>query len=160
MPAIDIRPASESDAALILRFIQELAAYERAEHEVLASEEDIRATLFGGGPARALICSVGGTEAGFAVYFFNYSTWQGRKGLYLEDLYVTPAHRGTGAGKALLQHLARMAVAEGCGRFEWSVLDWNVDAIRFYQGMGATVMPEWRICRVTGDALTSLGAAV
>ncbi|MBC7378184.1 MAG: GNAT family N-acetyltransferase, partial [Burkholderiaceae bacterium] len=118
MPAIDIRPAVENDSPVILRFIQELAAYEQAAHEVLASEEDIRATLFGGGPAQALICSVGGVEAGFAVYFFNYSTWQGKKGLYLEDLYVTPSHRNTGAGKALLQHLARVAVAEGCGRFE------------------------------------------
>jgi len=93
MVDIDIRPAEERDTALILRFIRELAAYERAEHEVVATEAHIRATLFGEGPARALVCSVGGVEAGFAVYFFNYSTWQGRKGLYLEDLYVTPAHR-------------------------------------------------------------------
>src|SRR5678815_3751430 len=111
MPAIDIRPAEIDDAALILRFITELAIYEKAEHEVVASESDIRKSLFGaGGPARALICSVDGVEAGFAVYFFNYSTWQGRKGLYLEDLYLTPAYRNVGAGKALLQHLARIAV--------------------------------------------------
>jgi GNAT superfamily N-acetyltransferase len=153
MPAIDIRPATDSDAALILRFIRELAAYERAEHEVLASEADIRATLFGGGPARALICSAGGVEVGYAVYFFNYSTWQGRKGLYLEDLYVTPAHRKVGAGKALLQHLARMAVAEGCGRFEWSVLDWNEPALQFYRSIGASPMNEWVRFRLAGPAL-------
>jgi GNAT superfamily N-acetyltransferase len=153
MPAIDIRPAVENDSPVILRFIQELAAYERAAHEVLASEEDIRATLFGGGPAQALICSVGGVEAGFAVYFFNYSTWQGKKGLYLEDLYVTPSHRNTGAGKALLQHLARVAVAEGCGRFEWSVLDWNEPALQFYRAIGASPLNEWVRHRLAGPAL-------
>jgi len=153
MPAIDIRPAVENDSPVILRFIQELAAYEQAAHEVLASEEDIRATLFGGGPAQALICSVGGVEAGFAVYFFNYSTWQGKTGLYLEDLYVTPSHRNTGAGKALLQHLARMAVAEGCGRFEWSVLDWNEPALQFYRAIGASPLNEWVRHRLAGPAL-------
>jgi GNAT superfamily N-acetyltransferase len=158
MPAIDIRPATDSDAALILRFIRELAAYERAEHEVLASEADIRATLFGGGPTRALICSAGGVEVGYAVYFFNYSTWQGRKGLYLEDLYVTPAHRKAGAGKALLQHLARMAVAEGCGRFEWSVLDWNEPALQFYRSIGASPMDEWVRHRLAGPALAAFAA--
>jgi GNAT superfamily N-acetyltransferase len=158
MPAIDIRHATQGDAALILRFIRELAAYERAEHEVVASEADIRATLFGGGPARALICKVGGMEAGFAVYFFNYSTWQGRKGMYLEDLYVTPAHRKVGAGKALLQHLARMAVAEGCGRFEWSVLDWNEPALQFYRSIGAAPMSEWVRWRLAGPALAEFAA--
>ena len=159
MPAIDIRPATGSDAALILRFIRELAAYERAEQEVLASEADIRATLFGGGPARALIGSVGGAAAGFAVYFFNYSTWQGRKGLYLEDLYVTPAHRNVGAGRALLQHLAHIAVAEGCGRFEWSVLDWNEPALRFYRSIGASPMTEWVRYRLAGPALAEFAGA-
>lgn len=153
MANIDIRPAAAGDTASILRFIRELAAYERAEHEVVASEADIRASLFGGGPAHALICSVDGVEAGFAVYFFNYSTWQGRKGLYLEDLYVTPAHRNLGAGKALLQHLARVAVAEGCGRFEWCVLDWNEPALRFYQSIGARPMAEWVRHRLAGPAL-------
>ena len=153
MPAIDIRPATQGDAALILFFITELARYERAEHEVVASEADVRASLFGGGPARALICSVDGVEAGFAVYFFNYSTWQGRKGLYLEDLYVTPAHRNVGAGKALLQHLARIAVAEGCGRFEWSVLDWNEPALQFYDAIGASPLKEWVRYRLAGPAL-------
>lgn len=158
MTDIQIRPAEERDTASILRFIRELAAYERAEHEVVASEADIRASLFGGGPARALICSVGGVEAGFAVYFFNYSTWQGRKGLYLEDLYVTPAHRQRGAGKALLQHLARIAVAEGCGRFEWSVLDWNEPALRFYESIGAWPMKEWVRYRLAGPALSGFAA--
>lgn len=156
MHAINIRPAVAADAALILRFITELAIYEKAEHEVVATEADIQASLFSGtGPARALICSVDGVEAGFAVYFFNYSTWQGRKGLYLEDLYVTPARRGTGAGKALLRHLARIAVAEGCGRFEWSVLDWNEPAIEFYRSIGAWPMDEWVRYRLAGPALAA-----
>lgn len=159
MPSIDIRPAVVEDAALILRFIRELAAYERAEHEVLASEADIRASLFGGGPARALICSVGGVEAGFAVYFFTFSTWLGRKGLYLEDLYVTPAQRRVGAGRALLRHLARMAVAEGCGRFEWSVLDWNEPALQFYRSIGAAPMSEWVRYRLAGPALAEFALA-
>ena len=110
-------------------------------------------SIFDAGSARALICSVGGEPAGFAVYFFNYSTWQGRKGLYLEDLYVTPAHRGSGAGKALLQHLARIAVAEGCGRFEWSVLDWNEPALQFYRSIGASPLTEWVRHRLAGAAL-------
>jgi len=160
MPAIDIRPAEIDDAALILRFITELAIYEKAEHEVVASESDIRKSLFGaGGPARALICSVDGVEAGFAVYFFNYSTWQGRKGLYLEDLYLTPAYRNVGAGKALLQHLARIAVEEGCGRFEWSVLDWNEPALRFYRSLGALPLEEWVRHRLAGPALVEFAGA-
>ena len=154
MPAIAIRPAQVNDAALILRFIRELAIYERAEHEVVASEADIRNSLFGeGGPAQAVICTVDGVHAGFAVYFFNYSTWQGRKGLYLEDLYVTPAYRSLGAGKALLQQLARIAVREGCGRFEWSVLDWNEPAMQFYRAIGAWPMKEWVRHRLAGPAL-------
>src|SRR4051812_32001398 len=113
------------DVPLILGFIKELASYEKAEHEVTATEAQIRASLFGEQPhAHALLCRIDGVVAGFAVYFFNYSTWQGRPGLYLEDLYVSPAQRHAGAGKAMLQHLARTAVARDCGRFEWSVLDW------------------------------------
>ena len=153
MPAIAIRAAQPNDAAAILHFIRELAIYERAEDEVVATEGDIRASLFGSGPARALICSVDGVEAGFAVYFFNYSTWQGRKGLYLEDLYVTPVYRKAGAGKALLKKLAQIAVAEGCGRFEWSVLDWNEPALEFYRSIGAAPMPEWVRHRMAGAAL-------
>ena len=153
MPAIAIRPAIAADADLILRFIRELAIYEKAEDEVVATAEDIRRTIFDEGAAHALICTVDGTAAGFAVYFFNYSTWQGRKGLYLEDLYVTPALRGSGAGKALLQQLARIAVDEGCGRFEWSVLDWNEPALKFYEAIGASPMPEWVKHRLAGKAL-------
>ena len=153
-PAVDIRPAGEGDVALILRFIRELAAYERAEQEVVATEATLRASLFGeGARAHALICRVAGMDAGFAVYFFNYSTWQGRQGLYLEDLYVSPTHRNAGAGKAMLQHLARMAVSKGCGRFEWSVLAWNEPAIAFYKSIGAVPMEEWVRYRLTGEAL-------
>ena len=153
MPSISIRPADASDAELILRFIRELAIYEKAEDEVVASADDIRKSIFDADSARALVCSVDGEPAGFAVYFFNYSTWQGRKGLYLEDLYVTPALRGSGAGKALLRHLAGIAVAEGCGRFEWSVLDWNEPALKFYESIGASPMPEWVKHRLAGAAL-------
>lgn len=153
---IEIREARPDDAALIVRFIRDLAIYEKAEHEVLATEAHIRATLFGGpaGPC-ALIASVGGVAAGFAVYFFNYSTWQGRRGLYLEDLYVDPALRHHGVGKALLRQLARIAVANDCGRFEWSVLDWNEPAIRFYRAIGAVAMDEWVRYRLAGPALTA-----
>ena len=156
---IAITPANVSDVPLIMGFIRELAIYEKAEHEVVAGEADIRRSLFGEkARAHALMCRVDGVPCGFAVYFFNYSTWQGRQGLYLEDLYVSPDHRHAGAGKAMLQHLARIAVANECGRFEWSVLDWNSNAIAFYQGMGASVMTEWQICRVTGDGLARLGS--
>lgn len=159
MPTIDIRPAAIGDVPLILRFIRELAIYEKAEPEVLATEEHLRRTLFGDQPyAHALICRVDGVDAGFAVYFFNYSTWQGRPGLYLEDLYLTPAHRHAGAGKALLQYLARIAVANDCGRFEWSVLDWNEPAIRFYRSIGAVAMDEWVRYRLTGRALADSAA--
>ena len=154
MPTIDIRSATVDDVPAILGFIKELAAYERAEHEVIATEAHLRQTMFGAeSPARALICRVGGVDAGFAVYFFNYSTWQGRRGLYLEDLYLSPSHRNVGAGRALLQHLARIAVDSGCGRFEWSVLDWNEPAIGFYRSLGATPMDEWVRYRLTGQAL-------
>ncbi len=154
MPTIEIRSATVDDVPTILGFIKELAAYERAEHEVIATETHIQQSLFAqDSPARALICQVGGVDAGFAVYFFNYSTWQGRRGLYLEDLYLSPSHRHLGAGRALLQHLARIAVDSGCGRFEWSVLDWNEPAIGFYRSLGALPMDEWVRYRLTGKAL-------
>ncbi|MCM2310697.1 MAG: GNAT family N-acetyltransferase [Steroidobacteraceae bacterium] len=159
-PQVDIRPARIGDVPLILRFIKELAAYERAEQEVVACEASLRASLFGDGArAQALICRVAGVDAGFAVYFFNYSTWQGRQGLYLEDLYVAPAHRNAGAGKALLQHLAGIAVQQGCGRFEWSVLDWNEPAIGFYRSIGAVAMDEWVRYRLAGEALAKFAGA-
>jgi GNAT superfamily N-acetyltransferase len=158
-PDLEIRPATPADVPLILRFIQELAAYEKAGPEVVATEASLHASLFGPRPhANALICRVGGVAAGFAVYFFNYSTWQGRPGLYLEDLYVSPSHRNAGTGRALLRHLARVAVDQGCGRFEWSVLDWNAPAITFYESIGAVPLREWVRYRLVGEALTAFAA--
>ncbi|AJX33712.1 GNAT family N-acetyltransferase [Burkholderia oklahomensis] len=156
---IRIRAAAAGDAALILRFIKELAIYEEAEDQVVATVESIEASLFrGASPACALICEVDGEPAGFAVYFFSYSTWLGRQGLYLEDLYVSPRFRGAGAGKRLLHALARIAVDNGCGRFEWSVLDWNEPAIRFYEGIGASAQSEWVRYRLAGDALRAFAS--
>ncbi|MET1079885.1 MAG: GNAT family N-acetyltransferase [Pseudomonas sp.] len=152
--SLHIRQATPADAALILSFITELAIYEKAEHEVKASVADIEQSLFGEqSVARALICSLDDQPVGFAVYFFSYSTWLGRQGLYLEDLYVSPAARGSGAGKGLLRHLARLACESGCGRFEWSVLDWNEPAIQFYQALGASPQEEWVRYRLADDAL-------
>ncbi|MFL9583380.1 GNAT family N-acetyltransferase [Stenotrophomonas sp. AB1(2024)] len=151
---LQIRDATAADAALILRFIRELAIYEKAESSVQTDEAGIVASLFGeGAKARALVCEADGQAIGYAVYFYNYSTWLGRNGIYLEDLYVSPAQRGSGAGKALLKHIARLAVAEGCGRFEWSVLDWNEPAIKFYEAAGAKPQNEWTVYRLEGDAL-------
>lgn len=159
MTALTIRPATPDDTALILQFVRELAAYEKAEHEVLATPEHLQRTLFCPRPAVfGLICSDGATPVGFAVYFSNYSTWQGQHGLYLEDLYVSPNARGQGAGKALLQHLAAIAVDRGCGRFEWSVLDWNTPSIQFYESLGAKPQSEWIRYRMTGQALQALAS--
>ena len=155
MTAYRIRPAVAADAAVLLRFIRELADYEKALHEVTATEESVAASLFGeGSVSRAAICETGdGEPAGSAVWFKTYSTWQAQNGLYLEDLYVTPAHRGVGVGKMLLRHLARIALAEDCGRFEWSVLDWNEPAIRVYDAIGAEPQREWFRYRLAGDRL-------
>lgn len=151
---LQIRPAERTDASQILAFITELADYEKARHEVIASVEDIERTLFAEtATAHALICLRDGQAIGFAVYFFSYSTWLGRNGLYLEDLYVSRDHRGTGAGKQLLKHLAREACARECGRLEWSVLDWNEPAIQFYQSIGAQPQAEWVRYRMDGAAL-------
>lgn len=150
-----IRPAQQADASLILNFIVELARYEKAEDEVEASEEDIRNTLFGDkATSHCLICENDGQPVGFAVYFYNYSTWQGQNGLYLEDLFVSTDERGKGAGTALLKYLAQHAVENNCGRFEWSVLDWNKPAIDFYESIGAKPKSEWLGYRLSGDALT------
>ena len=139
--------------------VRELAQYERLEHRVSGSRADLEAELFGAQPLiEAIVALVDDVPVGFALYFHNYSTFLARKGLYLEDVYVKPAHRRRGIGRALLIYLARLAVERGFGRFEWSVLDWNTPAIQFYEGLGATVMPEWRIVRITGDALRSLAA--
>lgn len=149
-----IRPARPDDATTILRFIRELADYEKAIHEVEATEETVRSSLFGpDSVSHAAICEIDGEAAGFAVWFYNYSTWQARNGLYLEDLYITPEKRGAGAGKALLRHLARLAVEKGCGRFEWSVLDWNEPAIRVYDAIGGEPQNEWIRYRLSGDRL-------
>jgi GNAT superfamily N-acetyltransferase len=157
MSQATIRPAAEQDIDLILRFVRELAIYEKAEHEVLATPEHVRRTLFCANPCVfGLICEADGKPIGFAVYFFNYSTWQGQHGLYLEDLYVTPDARSHGAGKALLQHLAQIAIDRNCGRFEWSVLDWNTPSIEFYDSLGALPQNEWIRYRMTGQALQAL----
>jgi GNAT superfamily N-acetyltransferase len=156
---LNIRPATPEDAELILRFITDLAIYEKAEHEVKTDAAGIRASLFAdGSTAHGLICELDGQPIGYAVYFFNYSTWLGRHGLYLEDLYVSPEARGLGAGKALLRHLAQLAVARDCGRFEWSVLDWNTPAIDFYESFGARPQSEWTTYRLTGQALLDFAA--
>ena len=151
---IEIRQATIEDSALILRFVTELAIYEKAENEVIATQSDIENSIFGNdSSAKAVICSINNQPVGFAVYFFNYSTWLGKHGLYLEDLYVSPEYRGAGAGKALLKHLAGIALSKNCGRFEWSVLDWNEPAIQFYRSIGAISQDEWVGYRLTGKAL-------
>lgn len=154
MNTLHIREARPEDCPLILRFIRDLAEYERALDEVTASVGQLRQLLFCDNPrVHGLICECGGEPVGFALYFYNFSSWLGRLGIFLEDLYVDPAHRGKGAGKALLHYLARQAVAEGCGRFEWNVLDWNEPAIRFYESFGARPQSEWVGYRLDGDAL-------
>jgi len=155
--AIGIRPAVAADVPLILRFIRGLAEYERMLPQVEATEDRLRRTLFpGAGAAPAAHCVLGsldGRPAGFALYFFNYSTFLAQPGLYLEDLYVEPEARGRGLGKALLLHLATLANARGCGRMEWCVLDWNQPAIEFYESIGARRMREWQMCRLAGEDL-------
>lgn len=157
----DLRRALPDDVPQLLKLIHGLAEYERLTHLYECTAERLHAGLFGDSPtAQAIIAwtlvDEVPTAVGFALYFYNYSTFLGLRGLYLEDLYVVPEFRGQGCGKALLVTLARIAHEEGCGRFEWSVLDWNVDAQRFYERLGATVLPDWRIVRVTGDALAAL----
>jgi GNAT superfamily N-acetyltransferase len=154
-----VRFATRADLPVIVALIRELAIYERLEHLATATPEKLEPQLFGEKPAcECLIAEQDGEPVGFALFFHNFSTYLCRKGLYLEDLFVRPTARGTGMGKRLLQGLAQTAVERDCGRFEWSVLDWNVDAQAFYQRMGATLLPDLRICRVAGDALQALGA--
>ncbi|ELF6205500.1 GNAT family N-acetyltransferase [Pseudomonas putida] len=154
--SLTIRPAVRTDAAQILAFITELAEYERARHEVVATLADIEHSLFDeGSTVRSLMCERDGRAVGFAVYFYSYSTWLGRNGIYLEDLYVTPEQRGDGAGRQLLRHIAREAVANNCGRLEWSVLDWNEPAIGFYQKLGAETQDEWVRYRLDGEKLAA-----
>ena len=157
--AVHIRPATEADVPLIVRLIRGLAEYERLLHECQATEARVRTSLFGPKPdAEVVIAEVDGASAGFALFFPNYSTFLAQRGIYLEDLFVLPEYRGRGAGRALLAHLARLALARDCGRLEWSVLDWNEPAIRFSRSLGAVPMDEWTVQRVTGEALHRLAA--
>ncbi|MFM9829509.1 MAG: N-acetyltransferase family protein [Sphingomonas sp.] len=154
-----IRFATAADVPTILHLVRELAIYERALEKVVATEALLQEAMFAKTPAaEALIAEIDGAPVGLALFFHNFSTWTGWRGLYLEDLYVTPEARGRGMGKALLKRLAAIAVERGCARFEWAVLTWNTPAIDLYRAMGAEVMEEWRTCRVSGDALTRLAA--
>lgn len=158
-PPFTLRDAVPADAAAIVALIGELAEFEHLTHLVTVTPPALAEQLFGARPAaQAVVGEVGGEVVAFALFFTNFSTFLGRPGLYLEDLYVRPAHRSCGLGKALLRHLGALAHARGCGRMEWSVLDWNKNAIAFYEKMGASVLPDWRICRVTGPALAALGS--
>jgi GNAT superfamily N-acetyltransferase len=155
--AVSIRPAAPADIPEILRFIQELAEYEKLAHEVVATEAALHEHLFGARPAAEVLLGELNRElAGFALYFRSFSTFLARPGIYLEDLYVRPAARGHGLGAALLARLAAIAIERGCGRLEWSVLDWNEPALGFYRKLGAVRMDEWTVHRVTGDALAAL----
>ncbi|THD35552.1 MAG: GNAT family N-acetyltransferase [Sphingomonas sp.] len=153
---LTIRPAEPNDAALILRFVRELAAFEREPDAVVATEAGLRHALFDERSAEVVIAEEHGAPVGFALFFHNFSTWTGRKGLYLEDLYVTPEARGSGVGTALLRHLAGIALDRDCARFEWAVLDWNTSAVDFYTAMGADSLDEWTVRRVSGDVLVTL----
>jgi GNAT superfamily N-acetyltransferase len=155
--ALTIRRARPDEMALVLSLVRELAEYEKLLHEVEATEAMLAAALFGDNPR--LFCEIAewqGEPAGFAVWFVNFSTFSGRSGIYLEDLFVRPAQRGKGIGKALLSHLAKQCVANGWSRLQWSVLDWNTPSIEFYKSLGAELMEEWTVCRVGGAALTAL----
>lgn len=154
-----VRPAKLSDAQTILRFVKELAEYEREPDAVTATGPMLAEALFGDKPAaEALIGELDGEAMGFALFFHNFSTWAGKRGIWLDDLYVSPEARGGGLGKALLKAVARIAVERGCARFEWSVLDWNEPAIGFYDSIGADEMSDWTIRRLSGDALQALAA--
>lgn len=163
MPAVDevsparIRPAGPDDVPTILEFIRQLAAYEQLSHQVVATEAQLREHLFGKRPvAEAVLAERDGAPAGFALFFPHFSTFLGRPGMFLEDLYVREDLRGRGIGRQLLRHLASIALERGWGRVDWNVLDWNAPAIAFYRGLGAEVLPDWRTCRLTGPALERL----
>ncbi|MEO7362981.1 MAG: GNAT family N-acetyltransferase [Gemmatimonadaceae bacterium] len=158
---LSIRSATRADVPLILKFIRGLADYEKLAHECEATEAQLEKTLFGERPSAEVVIAYRNHEAaGFALFFHNYSTFLAKPGLYLEDLFVEPSARGHGVGRALLAHLAQLAVQRDCGRFEWSVLDWNADAIRFYESLGARPMNDWTIYRVTGEALNTLASSI
>jgi GNAT superfamily N-acetyltransferase len=155
--SITIRRARPGEAALVLAFVRELADYEKLLHELEVTEADLDAALFCDNPR--LFCEIAEWQSepvGFAVWFFNFSTFSGRSGIYLEDLFVRPGHRGKGIGKAMLIRLARQCVANGCSRLQWSVLDWNAPSINFYKSLGAELMDEWTVCRLNGQALKVL----
>ncbi len=157
---IAIRPATPADLPLIGQFIRDLAEYEKLSHEVRFDEAKLGANLFGPRPhAEVVIGELDGTPQGFALFFHNFSTFEGRPGIYLEDLFVRPAARGSGLGKALLAHLAQLCTERDCARLEWSVLDWNEPSIGFYKSLGARMMDEWTVMRVDGDALIRLAAS-
>ena len=159
-PHFEIKPATMADIPVILRLIRELAEYERAPNDAVATEAQLLDVLFGEKPsAEVLLGYEMGEPVGFAVYFFNFSTWLGRPGLYLEDLFVRPEVRGKGYGRALLVRLAQIAQAHGCGRMEWAVLDWNQPAIDFYKKLGATPMEDWTVFRLTTDGITTLATS-
>ena len=159
MTNFQIRPTTETDIPVILSLIRELAEYEREPQAVVATESSLREVLFGEKPsAEVLLALEGDSPVGFAVYFFNFSTWLGRPGLYLEDLFVRPEQRGKGYGRALLERLAQIAQARGCGRMEWAVLDWNDPAIQFYRKLGAQPMDEWTVFRLTGEGIARLAS--
>jgi GNAT superfamily N-acetyltransferase len=152
--ALDIRPATAEDILTIVALIKALADFEKLSHEVTGSAEDLRQSLFGERPyAEAVLAWVGETPVGLALFFHNFSTFLMKPGIYLEDLFVLPEYRRRGIGRALLVYVGKLALERGCGRFEWNVLDWNAPAIEFYRSMGAELKEEWRLCRVTGEAL-------
>lgn len=154
-----IRSATSADVPVLFELIQALAEYEKLSHAVTGSADELKEHLFGDRPyAESLVAEVAGEVVGFALFFYNYSTFLTKPGIYLEDLFVLPEYRGRGIGKSLIVSLGKLAIARGCGRLEWSVLDWNEPAIAFYRRIGADILPDWRICRVTGDALTDLGS--
>lgn len=160
--AIAIRPATKGDVPLVMQLIRDLAEYEKLSHEVAATEHDLERHLFpddGHPAASVLIGEIDGRPQGYALYFRNFSTFLGRPGLWLEDLFVRPAARGKGLGKALLAHLASIASEHGYGRVEWAVLDWNAPAIAFYESLGARILSDWRVCRLTGPAMNHVAAA-
>jgi GNAT superfamily N-acetyltransferase len=155
--SVQIRSATEGDVPRILAFIRGLAEYEKLCHTCVATEESLRTTLFGPHPyAEVLIALMNGLSVGFALFFHNYSTFLASPGIYLEDLFVLPEHRGAGVGRTLLKRVAQIARERNCGRLEWSVLDWNKPAIEFYKRLGATVLPDWRICRMSGNQIANL----
>ena len=160
LPAeLSMRPATVEDVGIILELIREIAAYEKLSHQVTAEASTLKDSLFGPSPAaEVVLASWSGEVVGYAIYFHNFSTFEGKRGLYLEDIFIKPNHRGKGIGKAMLTHLAKLALERGCARFEWVVLDWNTPAIEFYQGLGASVLEDWKVCRMERESIEQLAS--